>query len=42
MIFSQSDNSLIILSVCKRISLLASSDQGLCPLDTRKPFGKKA
>ena len=41
-IFSLSAIALITLAVNEKISLSADSDQGLRPLETRKPFGKKA
>jgi hypothetical protein len=41
-LFNLSAVALIMFTVSKRISLSADSDQGLRPLETRKPFGKKA
>ena len=41
-LFNLSAIALITLAVNEKISLSADSDQGLCPLETRKPFGKKA
>ena len=47
-IFSLSAIALITLAVNEKISQVnvvyhcGKDDQGLCPLETRKPFGKKA